>query len=223
MLALKLIDNIQKTAIKRTQAMQKQMAFAASKTLNDIGFQAKKSLGDSSNQYFNKPTPFIKRAWLVQKSTKQNLITIVYPMDRAVLYLRANITGGQRGVKPFEAAFRNRSSGLSGSLKFIPLAQRKNTYGNVSRAALAKILNATSTTGDKSVFIGKPLGGNRPPGVYQRRTTRAGSRLVPLFEAKRTATYRPIFPIGTIVHKIVDRRFSTVFATNLSKAIATAR
>jgi hypothetical protein len=208
-------------AIRWTDTMTKQLPFAISQALNSVGFDARTALKGASRTYFDKPTPFIQNAWRVDKSNKRNLVVTVLPEAKREPYLRANITGGRRGTKPFEAKFLGEASGsLSDSLKLIPAVVRRNAQGNVSLAALRRLSAKIGTTGKGSVFVGTPAGGNRPPGVYQRGTK---GRLVPIFVAVPSATYRPIFPINDIGTKIAERRFGRYLRSSLEKAVASAR
>jgi hypothetical protein len=201
--------------------MTKQLPFAISQALNSVGFDTRTALKGASQTYFNKPTPFIQNAWRVDKSNKRNLVVTIFPDAKREPYLRANITGGRRGTKPFEAKLLGAaSSGLSEGSKLIPAVVRRNAQGNVSLAALRRITGQIGTTGKGSVFVGTPAGGGRPPGVYQRGTK---GRLVPLFVAVPSATYRPIFPINQIGQKVVDRRFGNYLRSSLERAVASAR
>lgn len=209
-------------AIRWTDQMTKQLPFAISKALNSVGFDARVALKGASNRYFDRPTPFIQNAWRVQKSTKRNLEVVVYPDDKRKPYLLRNITGGQRGLKPFEAKLGSLSVGnLPSNSRLIPVPGnvKLNSYGNVSKAALNRIAKQVGTKGRNSVFIGKPTG-SRPAGVYQRKPN--GS-LRALFIAQPSASYRAIFPIGEIGTKIAQRRFGTYLRSSLEQALATAR
>lgn len=208
-------------AIRWTDTMTKQLPFAISQALNSVGFDARTALKGASRTYFDKPTPFIQNAWRVEKANKRNLLVTVLPEAKREPYLRANILGGRRGTKPFEAKYLSEASGsLSSSLKLIPAAIRRNAQGNVSLAALRRISGQMAATGRNSVFVGTPRGGGRPPGVYQRGTK---GRLVPLFIAVPSATYRPIFPITDIGTKVAERRFGQYLQTSLERAVASAR
>ncbi len=208
-------------AIRWTDTMTKQLPFAISQALNSTAFDVRTALGGATRQYFDRPTPFIQRGWRVEKSNKRNLIATVLPEAKREPYLRANITGGQRGTKPFEGRFLSQASGsLPGGSKLIPAAIRRNAQGNVSLAALRRISAQVGAKGRGSVFVGTPPGNNRPPGVYQRGTK---GRLIPLFIAVPSATYRPIFPINDIGNKVVERRFGTYLRSSLEKAVASAR
>ena len=219
MLAFKLIDNIEKTAIKRVTNMQKQMAFASSVALNDTAFQARQSLNKSTVQFFNAPVKFTQSAFLVEKSNKRNLIATVYAQDAAgkdrARYLRFGTTGGTRPQKGFERFFAGAipSDGTipPGSYFMPTSAVKTNRHGNVSQATLRRITKGIN---------GDPRGGNRPPGIYRR----SRSRLTPYFIATQDKPdYNARFPIGTITQKVVQRSYSGNFQTALAKALATAR
>jgi hypothetical protein len=208
-------------AIRWTDQMTKQLPFAISQALNKSAFDARTALGGATRQYFDRPTPFIQNGWRVEKSNKRNLIATVFPEAKREPYLRRNITGGRRGTKPFEARFLGEAAeSLSSSLKLIPAVVRRNAQGNVSLAALRRITGQIGATGRGSVFVGTPRGNNRPPGVYQRGTK---NRLIPLFVAVPSATYRPIFPLNQIGTKVVERRFGGYLRSSLERAVATAR
>jgi hypothetical protein len=208
-------------AIRWTDAMAKQLPFAVSQALNSAAFDARTALGGATRQYFDRPTPFIQNGWRVQKSTKRDLVAVVFPEAKREPYLRANILGGRRGTKPFEAKLLGEaSSSLPKGSKLIPAVIKRNAQGNVGLAALRRISGQIGTTGRGSVFVGTPRGGNRPPGVYQRNTK--GS-LAPLFLAVSSASYRPIFPLAQIGTKVVERRFSGYLQSSLEKALASAR
>lgn len=200
--------------------LKKQFPFAASQALNATAFDARKSINASTRQYFDRPTTFIQNAYRVEKSTKRTLTAIVFPEAKRQPYLLRNITGGQRGSKPFEAKLIGASSGAieSGS-KLLPVGLKRNAQGNVSLAALKRLTGQIGPTGRNSVFIGTPKGGNRPPGVYQR----VGQKLKPLFVSLPSATYRPIFPVQEIGAKVAKRRFGGYLRSSLEKALASAR
>lgn len=209
-------------AIRWTDQMTKQLPFAVSRALNSVGFDARTALKGASRQYLDRPTPFVQNAWRVQKSNKRNLVVTVYPDAKRKPYLEKNITGGQRGIKPFEAKLV--SLGLPNmprNSRLRPVADnvRLNSYGNVTKAALTKIGSKVQTSGVNSIFIGKPTG-TRTAGVYQRKPN---NRLVALFIAQPSATYRPIFPIDQIGTKVARRRFGTYLRAALEQAVATAR
>lgn len=208
-------------AIRWTDAMTKQLPFAISQALNSTGFSIRDSLKGASRQYFDQPTTFIQNAWRVDKSSKRSLVVTIFPEAKREPYLRANITGGRRGTKPFEAKYLGEAtSAIPRGSKLIPAAVRRNAQGNVSLAALKRISQQIGQSGRNGVFVGTPQGSGRPPGVYQRA---AAGRLKPLFIAVPSATYRPIFPIADIGTKVAERRFGNYLSSSLEKALASAR
>lgn len=192
-------------AVRWTDAMTKQLPFSISQALNATGFDARTALNGATRQYFDRPTGFIQRTFLVKRSNKRNLIVEVFPDRKRKPYIGRNITGGTRGQKPFELRLQSLTTGtLPQGNALVPAAQRLNAYGNVSLANIRKISQLVATKGPNSVFIGRPRGDAREPGVYQR--TRAG-KLKPLFISVPRPSYRPIFPLTQIGTKVAERRF----------------
>ena len=200
--------------VKQTQALQKQMAFAASNALNSTAFDARTSLGDSTRNYFNKPTTFTQRGFFVEKATKATLTAIVGADAKRGKYLRTQIAGGQRGTKPFERRI--------GTSQLVPGAIKTNASGNVTKAAIVKLTTATTKTGKGSTFIGIPKGGNRPFGLYERQGKGGKEVLIPRFLQARPQ-YNSRFPIVNIVSKTVNNKYNYYFINALEKAIASAR
>ena len=58
-------------AVRWTDAMTKQLPFSISQALNATGFDARTSLNSATRQYFDRPTKFIQRTFLVQKHQAQ--------------------------------------------------------------------------------------------------------------------------------------------------------
>ena len=202
----------------------KQAPFAIKQALNDVAFEARDSIGKAANQVFDKPTTFITKGWRVtKKAEKTDLEAIIEPAPKREPYLRANISGGARGVKRYEGAFKGiDKASVPGSQFFPTNFQKKNSYGNVSRSALSKIISSIQAdeSGRNSYFIGKPKGGNRPHGVYRRMS----QTIRPVFLTSTSAlTYRPVYNIKDIGGKVVARRFEQHLRTRLERAIRTAR
>jgi len=205
-------------AVRWTDAMTKQLPFSISQALNATGFDARKSLNGATRQYFDRPTKFIQKSFLVRKSTKRNLIVEVYPDAKRKPYIGRNITGGTRGQKPFELRYQSLTTGtLPQGRALIPAAIRTNANGNVSLATIKRISKQVATFGPNSVFIGRPVGGGREPGIYQR--TRGG-KLKPLFLSASLPSYRPIFPLNEIGTKVAERRFGVYLRKYLAANVA---
>lgn len=223
------IDSNLDKATSWAGAMNKQMRFAASQALNASAkgsrsiagsdtYNALTALQGASRGYFDKPTPFIQKAWRATTANKSNLELTIYPEDKRLKYLKAHITGGDRTYKAYEAKILGLTK--QGTQVLIPSFVKLNNAGNVSRATLGKIITAATTQGAGSVLVGTPRGGNRPLGVYER--TR-GASLKPLFVAQQKANYRPGFPLIQTVETVFGRRYTGYFQTALEQALASAR
>ena len=205
---------------------RRQIPFAQSKAINDIAFHLKRrSLPGGAKRAFDRPTAFTSSAatWRVTKATKRKVEALVYPEAKREPYLRANIAGGERGIKPFEAAFRGAGIGSSPSDQFFPTKfARRNSKGNVTKATLSKIINdaESGATGRLTYFIGKPENSTKPYGIYRRMAR----KLRPLYlPATRPLTYQSIYDIGGIADKVIDRQYEALFVKYLDRAIKTAR
>lgn len=207
-LSLDLTTDIGKAA-GWSAALTKQLPFAISKALNDTAFDAKISLSGATRQYFDNPTSFTQKGFGVEKSTKRDLEVIVGTEQRRARYLRTQITGGLRGIKPFETRI--------GHGRLVPGAgARLNASGNVSLAAIRKI---TAGLG-KDYFIAQPGNPQRiGAGIYKRK----GRTIKPILVMVDQASYSPRFPMLDVVSKVYERRYGMYFKTALERALATAR
>lgn len=211
-----------------TKRVGKQLPFATSVALNNVSFDVRKSLNEGTKGAFHKPVRFTQRAFLVQKSSKRTLASIVYAQDKAgrdrARYLRFGTVGGTRPQKGFEAYFENRymdDGTIPPGAYFMPTSLVKtNASGNVTQATLRRIGKGINKPGRGGFFIGTPRGGNRPPGIYRR----SRKQLFPYFIATTNRPdYRERFDIESIGAKVIERRFGIHFDQALSRALATAR
>ena len=204
----------------------KQAPYATSLALNQVAKDVVKGLEGESKRVFDRPTTFVQRGWYIVFSDKNNLVAEVRPKDKVLPYMYANIHGTVRGTKPYEGKFRGVATGAPPSPQFFPTRlQRRDSKGNVTRAALGKIIASQSSKarGPNSIFIGKPANSAKPYGVYQRTGTK-NRKLRPLFiAAARPLQYDAIFPIDKVGQKVVDRRLQIYFETELAKAVRRAR
>jgi hypothetical protein len=209
-------------AIRWTDAMTKQLPFAISQALNSTGFDIRTALGGATRQYFQQPVAFTQRAFLVRKGNKRNLQVDIYANKKQNRYLRTQVHGGSRGQKGYERRYlADAQASMPAGSRLVPSVGLKlNAAGNPSLAALRRISGQVASTGRNSVFIGRPVGGGRPPGVYQRKPN--GS-LTPLFVAVQRASYRPRFPMADIGTKVAQRRFGTYLRSSLERALASAK
>jgi hypothetical protein len=203
--------------------MARQMPFATSVALNRTAFDIRQVFNYETLRFFDRPVPFTQRAFLVDRSTKQNLEAVVYAEARRARYLRFGIDGGLRPQKGLERKFLGQQVGnIPPGAQLRPTgALKRDSGGNVGLATIRSISAKVGTSGPNSVMVGKPRGGARPAGIYQR--TPAG-KLRPLFIADPgRAAYRARFPIGQIGTQVAEQRFMGYLVSSLEQALATAR
>ena len=227
-------------AAKWTNEHTKQLAYSVSNALNTTvqgtkhvaGSKEKSSLSalaGATKQYLDRPKPQTQKGFRAIPSNKRTLMTTVLPKDGKIgkgydqrRYLTPNILGGTRGAK-YDAAFINHPQAINmpSGVKLVPTDNiKKDKFGNVSKANIAKLIKGVgnSATKGNNIFIGKPIGGNRPAGVYERRNN--NQKFNALFIARDTISYDSIFPARTVVVKNVNRNFGENLRKELAKNVA---
>ena len=217
------------TAIKWTNEHSKQLPFSISQALNSVVAGSKflpgskdssivAALKKASKRSFDNPKKFTTDAWrLGYKANKKNLVAQLIPKnpksgaDREP-YLRPQIRGGKRGVKPYEAKLINHPlSTLPKGSRLVPIVEnferplKIDQYGNVTRPSIKHIFNNVNTKGNRTFLIGTPRSGGRPPGVYWRR--RENEQLWKIFEAVSSVTYRPRLRVEQIAQQTATKEF----------------
>ena len=98
-------------------------------------------------------------------------------------------------------------------------AIKTDQYGNISKANINKLFKGvgTGTTKGNNIFIGKPRGGNRPPGIYRRESDKL---LRPLFYAVNKINYNSIFPAEQIAESTVQKNFGLYLRHELQKNVS---
>lgn len=223
------IDQDLSKATAWTKAVGKQLPFATKNAINDVAFDARKSINDGTKGAFHKPVKFTQNAFLVQKAKdKRNVIAFVYAQDKAgkdrARYLRFGIQGGTRPQKGMDVFFSNavpNDGTIPAGAYFMPTSLVKiNASGNVTQATLKRISKGINGDARGGYFVGTPRGGNRPPGIYRRSRL----QLHPYFIATTDRPdYTGRFNIEDIGAKVINRNFGKHFDAALSKALATAR
>ena len=221
-------------AAKWTNEHTKQLGYSVSNALNTTvqgskfvaGSKQKSALNalaGSSKRYLDRPKPQTQKGFRAIRSSKRTLRTVILPKDRPYKqsrYLTGNILGGARRAK-YDAAFVNHPKAINmpSGAKLVPTGyMKRDKYGNISKANIGKLLNSVGTGNrpGNNIFIGKPLGGNRPAGVYKRERN---YQLRPLFIARSTVTYSSKFPAKSIVEKNVQTNFGKYLRYELAKNV----
>ena len=225
MITLK-IESELNLAAKWTNEHTKQLPFSIASAMNAAVQGSKfipnskqksalQALANNASTYIDRPKKSTEKGWRATRANKRNLSTTILPKDKPYnqqRYLGGSAKGGRRAPKDFGIALmkhplaRNMPSGA----RLVPTpAIKLDRYGNVSKAQINKLFDQANTTNyqSKSVFIGKPQGGGRPPGVYRR--SNKNTKLIPLFYAVRNVRYNPIFPVEKIVGQSIQKDLLT--------------
>jgi len=225
------------TAIKWTNEHTKQLAYSVSQALNASaqgstfvpGSKQKSALNGlagSAKRYLDRPKPQTAKGFRATAANKRNLFVLITPKDRPWSrnsYLSGNILGGPRAQKVYERGFVAKSKGnIPTGARFVPTgAVKPDRYGNVSKRNLEKILTSVGNSNQQggNIFIGKPRGGTRPPGVYRRERN---LNLRPLFLVESTLNYTARFPAQQIVQQKVQSTFGLYLRQQLAKNVRNA-
>lgn len=137
------------SAIRGVSALDKQIRFAASLTLNRLAQgPVRDALRHEMTDSLDRPTPFTLRSIaLVKAATRDDLTAVIDFKDvaggqrPAANYLRWQAQGGERRLKSFELALRSIGA-LPGGYFAVPGRGAKfDAYGNVSRGQIVAILS----------------------------------------------------------------------------------
>lgn len=214
--------------------------YAASTALTRVAqHAATKVLPDEMRKNFSNPVSYTLNSLRVVPSTTDTLSARVMVKDQSSglpqeRYLLPEVEGGQRNRKGLESALGYMGILRSGQYAMPGKAATLDASGNVSGAQVRTILAALKNirggvTGKgqrkgrgkklaNDLFADKPMGGNRPSGIYRRE----GKRLRPLFIfADKAPTYAPALDFtGTVQSVVLDRfrpEFERAVADMLSK------
>ena len=157
MLAIKLIDNIEKTAIRRINRMQKQMAFITAAAMSESAKKAQAALEKQTPRYVNNPIRFTLNSTFVKFAKASKLEASVGFKEFASKgtpagkYLEPMIQGGARRPKSTERQLQN--AGLLRPGQFIvptdvtPL--KLNRYGNLAGGKYTQVLSRLKALGEQ--------------------------------------------------------------------------
>lgn len=190
---------------------------------------------------FDNPTPYTLNALRMEPATKDSLAATIMVKNKAAGvspedFLAPEVEGGPRKRKRAEAAL-SYAGVLSGNRFAMPgKAMEMDAAGNVKGADVRTILATLKKLGAKSanrtadgkkkrkgaalkndLFVGKPVGGNRPDGIWRRE----GQRLRPLFIfTSQAPQYGKRLDFGGTVQRVARQRFRGEFEKALQAMIA---
>ena len=225
------------TAIKWTNEHTKQLPYSIATAMN-AAVQGSKFISNSKNKsalqalanksstYLDRPKKSTQKGWRATRANKRNLSTTILPKDKPYnqqRYLGGSATGGGRAPKDFGVALMNHplARNMPSNARLVPTpAMKRDRYGNVTKTQINKLFDQANTSyyQSKSVFIGKPRGGNRPPGVYRR--SNKNRMLTPLFYAVSNVRYGARFPAEKVVGQSIQKDFGIYLRQELAKNVA---
>jgi len=222
-------------ATKWTNQHTKQLPFSIAQAINASvqgskfipGSKQKSALNrlaGSSRRYLDRPKKQTQKGFRATVARKATLTSVIITKDRPYnmgRYLDQNIFGSNRLPK-YDALFVNHptATNIPGNSILVPTqAVKRDRYGNITKSTINKIYTAIGTGKHKgnNIFVGKPIGGNRPAGVYRRErnfTLRA------LFIAQPNATYPAIFPAKKEAEDAIQKTFGLYLRRQLQINVA---
>ena len=181
---------------------KKQIPFAGMMALNATAFKIRADEQRAMDKHLDKPIPFTKRGVRVRKANKRKLVATVYLIEKVANYMKYSVAGGTK--RPAKKAL------------LVPIAQRRNKYGNVPRTTIKRLKN------NPKIFFGKPRG-RATAGVYQRMGTKKNPKLRLLFKYQGNAQYSKLYPFYAVAERRTRRTFQLEYARALRRAMQSAR
>mgnify|MGYP000179001052 FL=1 len=189
-------SNIKEITKWTTNAQKKQIPFATSVAINNTLFDLKKEMAKQMDKKLDRPTPFTKRGFFINKAKKNLLVGVLLMKDIVANYMHYQIEGGIR------------QTGKRIPVPYQPNA-RLNKFGNIIGKKTGLIKKSTQ-------FMGT-VGGTE--GVYER--TKDGLKLIIGFE--RSVNYTPRFPFYIIASKFSNSVFDKNFTKAFNRALKSAK
>ena len=89
-------SNIKEITKWTTNAQKKQIPFATQNAINTTLFQLRKEMGKQLDKKLDRPTPFTKRVFFVNKAKKTLLVGFLIMKDVVADYMQYQVDGGIR-------------------------------------------------------------------------------------------------------------------------------
>jgi hypothetical protein len=198
--------------------MQRQLPFATARALTKTAKDVQDAEQREMALVFKDPTTFtVKQGVGITYATKATLQSVVFLKRKQAIYLQAQIEGGTRRRKPFEAQFaREQSADIASSVP--GRGAKKTAQGNLSKATIAKLGRDAKVKKRRGVFYAKLANG--VSAIFQR----VGRDIEPILVfSGEPAKYRKRFDFYGIAQRTVSKVWQRNFNASLEAAIASAR
>jgi hypothetical protein len=199
--------------------MERQMPFAIASALTQTAKDAQKALEQGIAQAFDRPVDYTRRGVGITPASKNaaTIKSVVFLKRKQAAYLEAEVEGGARRRRPFEAEFGSQlSQTINGAQP--GRGARLNAAGNMTQREIARIGAEVKRKGSK--IFAAPIGGPIQPGIYER--TRKGLKPLLIFW-QQPARYAKRFDFYGIAERTATRTFQANFERAFQRAVATAR
>lgn len=224
-----------------TDLERNQIPFATVLALTETAKLVKAELESEMRQVFDRPTPYTMDSLRLIPATKQRLEARVWIKDEAdgaapaTRWLTPEVYGGPRNNKRSEALLKARGILPEGKFVVPGKGMKLDSYGNVGRGQMQKILSGLGAQGDRyqNSTDSRRSAGNRTRYFVMRRgheaigiAERTGRRrdqvqIVLAFVSK--PGYAKALDFFTIGQRVADAQLPVQFEKALAQAIATRR
>lgn len=217
---------------------RKQLPFAASKAINEAGWETRKDLIDEGRKVFHQPKTWTLRQIKYIKATKRDLRAVIYiDIDADKIYPQ-QIHGGARAEKRYEWLLRRKGI-LPQGMFTVPATRLQNRAGNISASNLNKIIsglgafteagftaNRTARSARKKTnryFVSTGTGrtSHLAKGIWE--ITGRGGRIRPAILFIDSPTYTKRFDFYGHARRRFNVHFRAAFPRALARAVATRK
>lgn len=234
-------------ALRDLERLSKAANYGQAVALTRVAQLAQSEVIRETRRVFDRPTPFTLNSTFIKAATPGRLVaTVGFKGSSAAHphYLAAEVTGGARSMKRFEALLRR--AGVLGVNEYLVPAKGfpLDAFGNIPRNVYAAMLSdlrahpdtlSRSTAASRAkrsrrrnivkraIYFAARPGDGLPLGIYQRVRTHFGAAIRGVFMFVRAPSYKVRLPLLEIVTKIYDLHMVEELDRQLANAFATQR
>ena len=215
-------SNITKVMGQLSELPAKQAPFATALGLTRTAQKIQEAQRETMKRVLDRPTKWTLNSVRVQAAKKSDPTpsALVFIGDASAERLLPQVEGTKRGGKAAEGVLRGHGLMPAGSYAVPASGMRLDSHGNVSRAALGKVMAGLRPGGDYFAgSIGRP-GANRPEGIWERD----GDKVKPMFLfVRRPPEYRSRYDFKGTAANVAGKELDAQLRKALEEALASQR